>query len=144
MFTAKRFVSVTLVAAFSITVFGCNEKTGDNGSGSFCWIDSNLFESIDSMKTADLKDDYAAAINYEWAASQEPDFSYIIGSAGDAQRTVDRNKRAMINDGSFSNKNIELIRTADGLFCDWEYRDLIGVEPLKKYLGYIEDRKSVV
>ena len=142
----KRVISALLVTALALSVFGCS------GSGSaetntankvFPWVDSNLFENIDQMGQMSIKDDFASAVNYEWASAQVPDPTYGVGSAAEALRSIVKNKRAIIEDESFQDKNIELIRTADGLFCDWDYRDSLGVEPLKKYLGYIDEIETI-
>ena len=107
------------------------------------WLDSNLFENVERMAEAELKDDFAAAANYEWASQQVEDYTYEISTFGEAAHNVDRNKLAMIADESFQNKNIEVVRTAYELFSDWDYRDSLGVEPLLKYFAYIDEIESV-
>ena len=104
---------------------------------------SNLFDNVSKMGEASLKDDFAAAANYEWAKIQEEDRALGVGGSVDARKIILKNKRALIDDKSVQGKNIELIRTADGLFCDWNYRNSLGVEPLKKYLGFIDQIKSL-
>ena len=145
----RKPVSVVLAAAMALAMCSCaSEEAGQDGntSGSyhFHWMDSNLLENVDKMGKANLKDDYAAAVNYEWTKKQTGDTSYMISSFGEAQRKVVENKRAILNDKSVTgDKNVELVRIADGLFNDWEYRNSIGVEPLKKYLGYIDQIKTL-
>ena len=141
MRSIKKPVSVTLAAALLISVCSCSDTSTLTSTDSFDyrWVDSNLFENLDLMAQADLKDDFAAAVNYEWSAAQTRDLTYKITPFGLVEKTVVQNKRALIEDPTVQSKNIELIRTADGLFCDWEYRDSLGVEPLKKYLDYIDE-----
>lgn len=141
----KRAISALLVASFVLSVFGCSDSgsTAYEEGQKFPWVDSNLFENVDKMGQMSIKDDFASAANYEWAAAQIPDTTYGNGAGIEALKALNKKKRAMIEDESFQNKNIELVRTADGLFCDWEYRDSLGVEPLKKYLGYIDEIKTI-
>lgn len=139
----KSAVSLMLIASMMIPVCSCSSDSQTVTVSHDQWIDSNLFENIDKMATADIKDDFAAAVNYEWASQQVADYTYPVAMYGETMKTVATNKRAMIEDESFQNKNIELVRIADELFTDWEYRDSIGVEPLKKYLAYIDEIEDI-
>lgn len=151
LFRFRKQVSVLLVAAMALVMCSCSEEGSDAGQGAgssgeyhFHWLDSNLLENLDKMGQASLKDDFAAAANYEWMKNQTDDTSYSVSSFGEAQRKVVENKRAILNDKSIKDdKNVELVRIADGLFNDWEYRNKQGVEPLKKYLGYIDQIKTI-
>ena len=155
MLKLKKPAAVVLAAIMLLSMCACSENggAGTGGSGSsqgsdsssyhFNWLDSNLFENVEKMGKAELKDDFAAAVNYDWAKDQKEDFTYTPSTFGEAQRKIVRNKRAFVNDKNFQNKNVELIRIADGLFNDWDYRNANGVEPLKKYLGYIDEIKTL-
>ena len=138
-------ISVTLIAAMVFSIAGCNEEEQPltQSSVSFPWIDSDIFENIDLMAQADLKDDYAAAVDYAWASVQQKDYTYRIMSFGEIERKVVENKRALLDNDEIQDPNLTVLRTADDIFCDWEYRDLIGVEPLKQYLKYIDDIQSL-
>lgn len=138
-----RKISSIVLSALLLTSFsGCSGSSAEAVTTSR-WVDSDLFENIDAMAAADLKDDYAAAVTFEWAALQSRDFSYDNGIIGDTDRKVIENKRALLDDPSLQGADIELLRTADGLFCDWEYRNSLGVEPLSKYLGYIDEIRTI-
>ena len=119
----KRVISALLVASFALSVFGCSDSgsTAYEEGQKFPWVDSNLFENVDKMGQMSIKDDFASAANYEWAAAQIPDTTYGNGAGIEALKALNKKKRAMIEDESFQNKNIELVRTADGLFCDWAH-----------------------
>ena len=146
MLKIKKPVSVLLAAVMLFALCSCDDakETSKSSDGYHIkWMDCGIFDNVSKMPQESLKDNFAAAVNADWAAKQKEDFTYPISCFGEAMRTVVKNKRAMIEDGSFNNKNIELVRTADGLFNDWTYRDSLGVEPLKKYLGYIDDIKTL-
>ena len=137
----KRVMSVAVATAMLLGTVGCDDVSTVEGF-TYQWTNSNIFETIDETADADPKDDFAAYVNHEWSTKQERDFSYTIGPFGDVSRKVDANKRALINDESVQNKNIELVRIADGLY-DVDYRNSLGVEPLKKYLKCIDDINSL-
>lgn len=147
MLKLKRPATAVLAAVMIFSMCACSENGGAGTSTSgiyhFNWLDSNLFENVEKMGQASLKDDFAAAVNYEWAKDQKEDYTFTPSTFGEAQRKIAQNKRAFVNDKSFQNKNVELIRIADGLFNDWDYRNANGVEPLKKYLGYIDEIKTL-
>ena len=137
----KRVMSFTVAAAMLFGTAGCGENVTTDGF-TYKWTNSNIFETIDETANVSLKEDFAAYVNHDWTTTRERDFSYAIGPFGDVARKVDANKRALINDESVQNKNIELVRIADGLY-DVDYRNSLGVEPLKKYLKYIDDINSL-
>ncbi len=148
MIKLKKPAAVILTAVMMLSFCSCSEGQGkeqqQSGDGyHFHWKDYALFETVGDSAKVELKDDFAAAVNYEWASKQKEDFTYPISSIGEVNRKVVHNKRAMVDDKSFQNKNIELIRTMDGLYNDTKYKDSLGVEPLKKYLGYIDGIKTL-
>ena len=138
----KKGIAVILAATVLLSAGGCG-KAPTSGALSRDWIDSDLFENVEATAGVSLKDDYAAAVNHEWALSQEKTYGYPNGGLPEAAKNLDEAKRALLDDPSISGKNIELLRTADGLYCDWEYRNSLGVEPLKEYLGYIDEIHSL-
>lgn len=149
MFKIKKPVSLLLAAVMTVTMCSCNADDANEvsqqttGGYHFHWMDSNIFENIEKMGKVNIKDDFYAAVTYDWAKDQVEDYTYSISSFGEAMKNVVQKKRAILDDKSIQNKNVELVRKADGLFNDWEYRNKMGVEPLKKYLGYIDDIKTI-
>ena len=148
MLNIKKPVSLLLAAVMMVTMCSCdaddNEAEQKQSSGyHFHWLDSNIFENIDQMGKQNIKDDFYAAVTYDWAKNQVEDYTYSISSFGEAMKNVVQKKRAILDDKSIQNKNVELVRKTDGLFNDWDYRNKMGVEPLKKYLGYIDDIKKL-
>ena len=145
----KKPMAAVMAAVMLFAMAGCKGKEDGGevrkaGGYSFNWLDSNLLENVDKMGEAKITDDFAAAVNYEWTKAQKEDNSYSMSSFGEAMRKVVENKRAILNDKSVKDdKNVELVRIADSLFNDWEYRNTLGVVPLKKYLAYIDDIKTL-
>ena len=130
----KKLLSMTLAATIVLSGTACSTR---NTESTGKWVDSGLFENLDQAAKASVRDDYAAAINYEWASVQEQDFTFRSGPYGEAERKIMENKLALIGDESIEDPNLEPVRIAYGLF-DLDYRDTLGVEPLKKYLARID------
>lgn len=144
MFTFRKPAALLLAASMLFSLCCCNAEDKQSISGYHInWMDSALFENIDQMKTKSVKDDFAAAANYEWASKQVEDYTYSISAFGEVMRQVVKNKRAILDDKSVQNKNVELLRIADGIFNDWDYRNAQGVEPLKKYMRYIDEIETI-
>ncbi|MBR3247036.1 MAG: hypothetical protein IKG03_01405 [Clostridiales bacterium] len=144
--SVRKMLAASLVAAMMLTVCSCDEDSASLATSErlpYQWLDSNLLENAGKMADADLKDDFASAINYEWLSQQTEDMTFHVSAFGEVEKNVIQNKRALLDDESFQDENIDLLRTADELFCDWEYRDSIGVEPLKKYLDFIDGIKTL-
>ena len=135
-----RIVSMAMAVVFAFAAAGCGKKTSE---GKFKWIDSNLPGCGDKVDGIRLQDDFAAAANAEWLKSQTYDPVNKNGTFHDAQRTVDKNMRVLIDDSSVTGKNIELVRAFDGLYSDWDKRDELGAEPLRKYLERIDRIETV-
>lgn len=137
----RKAFALMLAAAMMLPLCSCSEETEVTNTAErlpYQWVDSNLLENLDKMDGVELKDDYASVINYEWV-SQQTGNEYANASAyGEVADNVILNKKALINDESFQDGNIRAVRTAYDLFSDFEYRDSIGVEPLKKYLDCID------
>ena len=70
MKNVKRAISLTLAASILFAVCSCDESDNASAEGSLNlkWLDSSLFENVDQMAGAAIKDDFAAAVNYEWAS----------------------------------------------------------------------------
>ena len=145
MLKLRKTVTVLLAASMLLSMCSCKKSGADILFDGFRikWTDTCLFENLDKMGKLGLKDDFYAAVNYDWAKDQKEDYSDSISAFGEVMRTVRSRKRAIIDDRSIRNKNVELLRIADGLFNDWDYRNSMGVEPLKKYLGYIDQIKTI-
>ena len=139
----KRIVAAALSAMLVVTAFGCSKSDSMFKLGKYAWICTNIPENQQLVANIRLQDDFAAAANAQWLADTQYDPISKNGTFEDAKRIMDDNMRAMLDDESINDKNLELLRTFDGLYSDWDYRDEIGTEPLKKYLKYIDRIKSV-
>ena len=140
----KKLVGVSLVAAFLLSAAGCGSaETGGDQSGQRKWINSIIPENAERCAEQRIQDDFAAAANAEWNASQTYDPSDDVGTFADSQKLIVRQLLEIINDPAEQSPNAERLKTYFGLYADWEYRGQLGIEPLRKYLGYIDEIRSV-
>ncbi|WP_034449252.1 M13 family metallopeptidase [Butyrivibrio sp. AE2032] len=136
----KKLVSLFVTGALCLSFASCSasEKTGKDA-----WIASDLLDNQALVGNTRLQDDYASAVNADWIMNHTYDPKGPNGSSDDSKLNVDIQKRALLDDTSKTSKNLELARAYDGLFSDWDYRDSLGVEPLRKYLNFIDDIKTL-
>ena len=138
----KKFITVLLCFTMMFQIAGCGDDFGTK-TGKYAWIDSNIPENQQLASEYRLQDDFAAAANAEWLASQTYDPVIGCSSFADAAYSNDEKLRQLLDNKEITDKNLELLRTFDGLYSDWNYRNEIGLEPLKKYLNYIDEIKSI-
>lgn len=131
---------ITAVSIFTLTSCGNDRQPK---TGKYAWIDSNIPENQYIAAEKRLQDDFAAAANAEWLAGEVYDPIYKNSTFRSADLIINQRKRAILDDKSLDSKNLELIRAFDGLFSDVDYRNEQGMEPLKKYLAYIDDINSI-
>ena len=141
----KRIAASLLIGAVLLQAAGCGsaEPSGDQpGHGK--WINSMLPENQSVVGNQRLEDDFAAAVDAEWLSTQT--YNPTEGGNGAfvaVSQDVKRELRELLDDNSKTDPNLEKLRIVDGLYTDWDYRDRLGVEPLRKYLGYIDEITSV-
>ena len=141
----KRIAASLLIGAVLLKAAGCGsaEPSGDQpGHGK--WINSMLPENQSVVGNQRLEDDFAAAVDAEWLSTQ----TYNPAEGGNGalyavSQDVKRELRELLNDTSKTDPNLEKLRIVDGLYTDLDYRNQLGVEPLRKYLDYIDEIQSV-
>ena len=143
---AKKLIGLSLILALTLQAAGCGsgEVSGDQpGHGK--WINSSLPENVTRCAEQRLQDDFAAAVNAEWNENQSYDStaSYGIGTFEDSELIIVDHFLDIMNDSSIQDPNVVKLRTIYDLYTDWEYRDKLGVEPLRKYMGFIDEIRTV-
>ena len=138
----KRIAASLLIGAVLLQAAGCGsaEPSGDQpGHGK--WINSMLPENQSVVGNQRLEDDFAAAVDAEWLSTQT--YNPTEGGNGAfvaVSQDVKRELRELLDDNSKTDPNLEKLRIVDGLYTDWDYRDRLGVEPLRRCPAY-ETRK---
>ena len=142
----KKLVGLSLVLAFTFQATGCGSgEAGGDQPGHGKWINSSLPENAQLCAEQRLQDDFAAAVNAEWNVSQnfDPSVSYGVGSLETSDQITKERFLDTVKDTSIQDPNVEKLRTYYGLYTDWDYRNQTGVEPLRKYMGYIDEIRSL-
>ena len=140
----KKMFGLFLAAVFMFQTTGCGtDGQGGDRPGHGKWINSILPENAKLCADQRLQDDFAAAANAEWNESQTYDPSDSNGTFADTGKLIVQQLLDIMNDTSIQNPNVEKLRTYHDIFTDWEYRNQLGVEPLRKYLGYIDEIHSI-
>ncbi|MCR4839887.1 MAG: M13 family metallopeptidase [Eubacterium sp.] len=142
----KKLIALSMVLAFAFQATGCGSgEAGGDQPGHGKWINSSLPENAQLCAEQRLQDDFAAAVNAEWNVSQnfDPSVSYGVGSLETSDQITKERFLDTVKDTSIQDPNVEKLRTYYGLYTDWEYRAQTGVEPLRKYMSYIDEIRSL-
>ena len=140
----KKLVADALITALLMSMAGCGSaKPGGEQPGHGKWINSIIPENIERCAEQRLQDDFAASANAEWNASQNFDPADAYGTFADSRKLIVEQLLDIINDPLVQSPNAERLKAYYGLYADWEYRNQLGIEPLRTYLGYIDEIQSV-
>jgi len=140
----KKLTGLVLASALLLSAAGCGSgAAGGDQPGHGKWINSNLPDNATLCADQRLEDDFAAAVNAEWNMAQNFDPSETYGAMGDSEKIVTQRIMDILNDPTDQDPNVVKLRTFYGLYTDWEYRDQLGIEPLRTYLGYIDEIHSI-
>ena len=136
----KKLTGLFLVSALLLSAAGCGSAgAGGDQPGHGKWINSNLPDNASLCAEQRLQDDFAAAVNAEWTMAQNFDPSESYGGIADSERIVNQRIIDVLKDPTDHDPNVEKLRTFYDIYTDWEYRDQLGIEPLRAYLGYIDE-----
>ena len=124
------------------------------------WIDSDIYGAIDSTLNVSEKDDFYTAVNKDWLLEQEKpnnehdDVSMLmegdevvksrlisIVSGEDDPEALDGNQVDISNEEILHDQ--EIVSKFVNAAADWDGRNKAGVEPLRKYIEYINAISSV-
>ena len=108
------------------------------------WIDSDLMGSVKADDVIRPQDDFAAAENQETITSLILDPDKKSWSSSDSTTDfVYSRYREVLEDESITGANAEVLRTFEDLVLDWDKRNKLGVEPLRKYVDDIQSISSI-
>ncbi len=124
------------------TFTGCGQSSDLSGvPGHGKWVDSDVAGFVTAEDEIRLQDDFAAAANQEYITSVE--FNPDEGETGpmmEAGNLVNARFRELLKDESITGANADALRACEDLVLNWEARNKLGVEPLRRY---IDDIKSI-
>ena len=105
------------------------------------WIDSGIYGTYEGRGEIRLEDDYAAAINREWAETVKINEGESNASARTEQTdTYTAAKIAVLTGEKKNDPDLTSLQNYFALLTDWNTRNKDGLEPLKPY---VEDLMSI-
>ena len=156
----RKTTSVILLAALALMSAGCGNKDSKAGSdissqevgssdlsgvpGGGKWVDSDVSGMVKSEDNIRLQDDFAAAANKDYILSAVIDPAYEEASIVlDASKLVYERCMAIASDDTMNDDNALKYKALVKLHSDWDERNRLGVEPLKKYISDIQSITSI-
>ena len=140
----KKLTGLVLASALLLSAAGCGSgAAGGDQPGHGKWINSNLPDNATLCLDQRLEDDFVASINAEWNMDQSFDPSQTYGALGDSEKLVNQRIIDILQNSADQDPNVVKLRTLYGLYSDWDYRNQLGIEPLRTYLGYIDEIHSI-
>ena len=105
------------------------------------WIDSGIYGTYEGRGEIRLEDDFAAAINREWAETVKINEGESNASARTEQTdTYTAAKIAVLTGEKKNDPDLTSLQNYFALLTDWNTRNKDGLEPLKPY---VEDLMSI-
>lgn len=145
----KKATAIILTASLMLVSTGCGNNVGESTDlsgtpGGGKWVDSDIIGAVKAEDDIRLQDDFAAAVNREYMISEIPENSLPEkNSRYAAAELIGTRFKELLDDSSVKGANAEKLRTFRALLLDWDERNRLGIEPLKKYISYIEEISSV-
>ena len=156
----RKTTSVILLTALAIMSAGCGNTESKAGSdissqevessdlsgvpGGGKWVDSDVIGMVKSDDNIRLQDDFAAAANKDYILSAVIDPAYEEASTVlDASKLVYERCMAIASDDTMTDDNALKYKALVKLHSDWDERNKLGVEPLKKYISDIQSISSI-
>ena len=137
---------LVLVMLFQLTA--CS--SADNGGGSLAdepghgkWIDSDIKGSVKADDEIRLQDDFAAAANKDLITSVQVDNELVWATDTAAADLLHARFREMLRDESLTGANAQALRNFEDLVLNWDERNKLGVEPIRKYIDEIQSISSI-
>ncbi len=155
----RKTTSIILMAALVLMYVGCgnadnpgsdissqeagiSDISGVPGGGK--WVDSDVCGMVKPEDNIRLQDDFAAAANKDYIMSAVMDPAYEEASIMlDASKLVYERCMAIASDETMTGDDALKYKTLVKLHSDWDERDELGVEPLRKYISDIQSISSI-
>ncbi len=138
--TGKKIAALLLSVLMAASLCGCTAGGPDLSAapGGGRWVDSDVKGYVKAQDTTRLQDDFAAAVNRDWIVNgQDSELEYGVESL------IINRYYEILDDESITGENARVMRIFRDLACDFDKRNSLGVEPLRKYLEPIENIKTL-
>lgn len=140
-------MAVMLAIAMACQVSACGGAKISEGlsdePGHGKWVDSDVKGTVKAEDEIRLQDDFAAAVNQKTIVSlelkDEEDWSATDGASDLMQSRF----REALKDESLTGANAKVLRTFENLVLNWDERNKLGIEPMRKYIDDIQSISSI-
>lgn len=118
-----------------------NDPDPSQAASAWPWICSDLLSNADSLDGLSVTDDFHAAVNRDWLSASKIPSGYVsYDTFAERQQEVDEELiRIMEGNVAVSDPDIEksrqLVQDYYKMWLDWDARNALGMEPLKKVLA---------
>ena len=121
---------------------GSEDISGSPGGGK--WVDSDVIGTVKPEDDIRLQDDFAAAVNKDYIATAVVDPAYEEASLVlDATKLIYERSMEIASDDPLMSDNALIYKKWIDLYSDWDARDDLGVEPVRKYITDIQNISSI-
>ena len=142
-----RMTALVLSFAMLIQLTACGSDNSGGGlidePGHGKWVDSDIKGYVKAEDEIRLQDDFAAAANKEAIVAALKRDEMIWANDMDASDMLRTRFREILRDESVTGPNVEVMRTFESLVLDWDNRNKLGVEPIRKYIDDIQSISSI-
>ena len=119
-----------------------SDFSGTPGLGK--WVDSDIIGAVKHNDNIRLQDDFAAAANKDYFVSAVIDPAYEEASTVfDASKLVYERCMAIASDDTMTDDNALKYKALVKLHSNWDERNKLGVEPIKKYISDIQSISTI-
>lgn len=108
------------------------------------WVASSIEGAITESTETNLKDDFALAVNKDVILALEiPAGQYSAGTVSGTEYQLEEDLIAMLHQERPASHDTRLVYDMYEMLMDWDARNAVGVEPLKRDLESIEGISSI-
>ena len=137
----KKLISLFLCLCLAAGVAMAEADSADAGRPGAKWIDSGIYGTYEGMGEISLKDDFAAAINREWAESVKiREGAENVSARTEQEDRFNAEKLAVLTGEKKNDQDLTSLQNYYALLTDWDTRNKEGLDPLKPY---VEDLMSI-
>ena len=134
-------LTLTMVLSLGVPAFAAEgERPGA------AWIDSGIYGVYEGKGEIRLQDDFAAAVNREWAESAKiNDGEANVSARTEHTDEINREKIALISGEKKDDEKLTSLQNLYALLLDWDARNAAGLDGLKPFvedlmgLGSVEE-----
>ncbi len=134
----KKIYRAVTAAGMALVLTACSGGAHTDQPGGGKWQNSDITGNIKDSDDIRLQDDFAAAVNKDFTINAKNGDS----SFGAVNNTMLENKKKLVDSLSYDGEGGELKKYAE-LAGDWNTRNKLGVEPIRKYIEAIENISSL-